>query len=167
MSLVSRFQRRGLHAISLVVLFAISGTSARLFGQADQAAIAGDVTDSSGAVVSNATVTLTSVDTNLTLKRTLNESGSYSFSPIKIGNYRLLVEAQGFQSVQQDNIHLDLQQHLTLNLSLKPAGVTQSVEVSTEPPALQIDDASTGQVVSAKTINDTPLNGRNYVFIAQ
>ena len=167
MSLVSRFQRRGLHAISLVVLFAISGTSARLFGQADQAAIAGDVTDSSGAVVSNATVTLTSVDTNLTLKRTLNESGSYSFSPIKIGNYRLLVEAQGFQSVQQDNIHLDLQQHLTLNLSLKPAGVTQSVEVSTEPPALQIDDASTGQVVSAKTINDTPLSGRNYVFIAQ
>jgi hypothetical protein len=167
MSLVSMFQRKSLYVVSLMVMLATLGTPARLFGQADQAAIAGEVTDPSGAVVSNATVTLTSADTNLTLKRKVNGAGSYSFSPIKIGNYRLLVEAKGFQTIQQDNIHLDLQQRLTLNWALKPAGVVETVEVSTEPPALQTDDASTGQVVSAQTINDTPLNGRNYVFIAQ
>jgi len=167
MLIIRRLHRKDSIVASLLFLLSLLVTSARLLAQADQAAIAGVVTDPSGAVVPNATVTLISVDTGLNLTRYANESGSYAFSPVKIGNYSLLVEATGFQSIRQDNIHLDLQQHLTLNAALKPGGVNQSVEVSTEPPLLQTDDASTGQVVTTKTINETPLNGRNYVFIAQ
>jgi hypothetical protein len=135
-------------------------------GQVDQGTITGLVQDPSGAVVPNAKVTATNTDTALVLERNANGSGNYTFSPLKIGNYKITATAPGFQTTEE-SVHLDIQQRLNLVLTLKPGAVSESVSVSTSAPLEQTQDASVGQVISAQTIDDTPLNGRNWVYIAQ
>lgn len=138
-----------------------------LFGQADQGTITGTVEDSTGAVVANAEVTLANKDTNLVLERHTDNGGVYNFSPVKIGNYTITVKAPGFATTTQSNLHLDVQQHLAVGITLKPGNVSETVVVNGTPPVTQTEDASVGQVISAQMINETPLNGRNWVYIAQ
>lgn len=139
----------------------------RAFAQADQGAITGLVQDSTGAVIPNAQVTLTNVDTGLTLHVQTDNSGNYVFSPIKIGTYKVQATAEGFSSTVQENIQLHVQDRVEANLQLKTGSSSTEVTVSTAPALLQTEEGSTGQVIESKTINDTPLNGRNWVFIAQ
>lgn len=141
------------------------GPAAR--AQVDQGTILGTVQDKTGAVIPGATVTLTDMDTGLGLSRQTNGSGIYVFSPVKIGNYQLSATASGFQTTTQKGLRLDIQQRLNVVLTLQPGAVSQTVTVSSAAPLLQTQDAAVGQVISTKTINDTPLNGRNWVYIAQ
>jgi outer membrane receptor protein involved in Fe transport len=158
-----RFCNRLFLFCSICLLF--SGGLA--FAQQDQGAITGVVQDGEGAVVPGAQVTLTNVDTGLILQRKSDASGVYVFSPVKIGNYRVSATAPGFKITSQEHVHLDIEQRLNVVIALKPGDVTQTVTISGEPPLLQTQSASVGQVVSTQTINDTPLNGRNWVYIAQ
>ncbi len=146
-----------------VVIFA----TAAAFGQADQGAITGTVTDATGAVVPNAQVTVTSTDTGLVLKGTTDNSGVFIFSPLKIGTYSVSAAATGFSTTTQENVALHVQDRIALQIQLKNGAENTTVTVSTAPPLLQTEEGSTGQVIESKTINDTPLNGRNWVFIAQ
>lgn len=136
-------------------------------GQADQGAITGTVLDPTGAAVPNAQITLTSVQTGLVLKTTSDASGVYLFASIKIGDYTVSANAPGFSTVTQTNLHVDVQQRLNVPLTLKTGEATETVTVTDAPPLLQTEEGSTGQVIETKAINDTPLNGRNWVFIAQ
>ncbi len=139
-----------------------------LWGQADQGAITGTVKDSSGGVVQNAKVSLTNPDTNLQLQTNTDQAGVYTFEPVKIGRYSIQVSAPGFQSLTQSGLELHVAQRLGLNFTLQPGNEQQIVNVSADAaPLLQTEDASTGQVFTTQQINDTPLNGRNWVFIAQ
>jgi hypothetical protein len=135
--------------------------------QTDQGAITGVVQDSTGAVIANAQVTATNVDTGLALEAKSNNSGVFVFSPLKIGNYTVSASSTGFQTVSRENLHLDAQQRLNLSFTLPTGSVTETVKVDTDAPVLQTQDAAVGQVISTKEINDTPLNGRNWVYIAQ
>jgi len=135
--------------------------------QVDQGTIAGLVQDNSGAVVAGAQVTLTDTDTGLVLQRNANETGIYVFSPLKIGNYKVSATAPGFQTTSRENLHLDIQQRLNIVLILQPGQVSQTVTVSDAAPLLQTQEGTVGQVISTETINNTPLNGRNWVYIAQ
>lgn len=137
------------------------------FAQEDQAAITGSVTDSSGAFLPGAQVTLTNIDTGLILHAESNSSGIYVFSPVTIGNYKVSATAGGFQTTTQEHVHLSMQQRLNVNIALTPGTVSQTVTINSAPPLLQTEEASVSQVLSAETINQTPLNGRNWVFIAQ
>lgn len=137
------------------------------WAQLDQGTITGVVQDNTGAIIPNAKVTLTDADTGLVLQSTADGSGIYNFSPVKIGNYSVSATAPGFQTTTQEHVHLDVQQRLNVVLVLKPGAVTQTVTVSTAPPLLQTQQGSVGQVLSTRTINDTALNGRNWVYIAQ
>lgn len=150
----------------LLPVVALVLASSRSFAQIDQGSITGTVQDTTGAVVPGAIVTLTNVDNALQLSRTTDASGVYIFTPIKIGNYSLTVAAPGFESVKHENIRVDVSQRVGVNLTLKPGSATETVTVTTTPE-LQTEDASTGQTFSTQVINDTPLDGRNYVFIAQ
>lgn len=135
-------------------------------GQVDQGGITGIITDPQQGVVPGATVSIVNQATNLTLTRKTNNSGAYTFAPIKIGKYTLTVKAPGFRTAVRTNIDVNVSETVGLNLTLQIGSVSDTVTV-TSTPSIQTEDASTGQVFSSKVINDTPLNGRNYVFIAQ
>ena len=139
----------------------------RAEAQVDQGTITGVIQDKSGAVIPGAQVVLTSTDTGFVLQTKTDQSGIYEFSPVKIGNYSIRATATGFETITQQNIHLDVQERLNVVLSLTPGAVSQTVLVSAAPPLLQTQSSSVGQVMSTRTINDIPLNGRNWVFVAQ
>jgi hypothetical protein len=139
----------------------------RSFAQVDAGAISGTVKDSSGGVVSGAKVTLANEDTGQQLSTTSGPDGEYVFAPIKIGHYSVSVEIQGFRRVQQNNVSVDVQQKVVVDVTLSPGATTETVEVNAEPPVLQTQDASVGQVIGERTVNALPLNGRNFVFLAQ
>jgi hypothetical protein len=136
------------------------------YSQVDQGSISGSVTDQTGAVIAGAKVTIINVDTSLTFVRATNAAGQYSFSPLKIGNYRVKAEAAGFGSVQRDNIRVDVSGFVGLNLKLSVGSVDQVVDVKSTGD-LQTEDASTGQVFTTSQLNDLPLGDRNYLFLAQ
>lgn len=160
--------RQSMRALMIIALLC-AGLIAprRVFGQADQGSISGVVQDTSGAVIAHAKVTLTSVDTGLVLRTVTGAEGIYTFSPIKIGNYSVSVSAPGFAVTTQQDIHVDLQAKVNVPFTLNPGSVSQSVTVSTAPPLVQTESGSIGQVVSTRTINSMPLNGRNAVYVAQ
>jgi len=159
-----RFKRS--YKTALLVLAPIA-VSVCAYAQQDQGAVVGVVTDSVGAVIPKAQVTLTNTDQGLVLKVNTDGHGVYSFSPVKIGNYTVSAAAPGFATTIQENLHVDAQQRVNSDLALKPGGQSENVTVNTAPPVLETEQASVGQVFSAKALNDTPLNGRNWLFIAQ
>ena len=87
----------------------------------DQGQIRGTVSDSRGAVIAGATVTLTDVGTNVSEKTTANDHGLYVFTALRAANYRMLIESSGFGPVEKAGIALDVNQQTTLNVTLSPA----------------------------------------------
>jgi hypothetical protein len=137
------------------------------FGQVDEGAISGTVQDTTGAVIANAQVTLLNTDQGITLQTRTNSTGGYTFSPVRTGHYSVSATAKGFSKTTQQNITLLVAQSLLVNIQLKPGAATETVEVTTAPPLLQTEEASVGQVIGEQQVNDLPLNGRNFTFLAQ
>lgn len=153
--------------ITLACLCLLLFQSQRVSAQVDEGSITGTVTDSSGAVVPNARVTLLNTDQGLSLETSTNSSGEYIFSPVRIGHYSVTVTASGFSTTTQQNLQVNVAQHLQVPIQLKLGAATETVEVTTAPPQLQTSEASVGQVVNERTVNSLPLNGRNFTFLAQ
>jgi hypothetical protein len=146
----------------VALLFSVS-----LQAQVDTGSITGTVTDSSGAVVGGAKVTLTNEATSASLSTQTGADGIFDFSPVRIGSYRLDISASGFKKDVQNHVTVDVSARVQENFKLLPGAVSETVEVTTELPVLQSQDASVGQVVSERAVNDLPLNGRNFTFLAQ
>jgi hypothetical protein len=138
-----------------------------LLAQVDTGSIVGTVTDQSGAVVTGAKVTLTSEATAASLSTSTGSDGVYTFSPVKIGSYKLEVAMQGFQTTTAPGVVVDIGAHVVQNFTIKAGSVNQTVEVTAAAPLLQSQNAAVGQVVDSKSVNDLPLNGRNFTFLAQ
>lgn len=139
-----------------------------VFGQLDQGAISGVVSDPQGAVVPHALVQLTNVDTNFVLETQTDSRGVYTFQPVKVGRYSLSVSAPGFSTSTKSGLDLHVSERLEANIPLKVGNTQETLQVSAEnTQLLQTEDASTGQVMTTREINDMPLNQRNYVFVAQ
>jgi hypothetical protein len=133
----------------------------------DQGAITGTVQDTTGAVIPNASVKLESPDTGFILSTTADSSGVYVFSPIKIGKYVITASAPGFENLMQKNISLSQGQRLNFSPKLKAGAVSETVTITDAPPLLQSQDSSVGQVLNTQELNETPLNGRNTVYLVQ
>ncbi|QHN05438.1 TonB-dependent receptor [Granulicella sp. WH15] len=161
------YERVRYYSLLFACFFGILLGDKGALAQVDQGAITGVVQDSTGAVVPEAKVTVTNIDTGLVLEGSSNNSGIYVFSPLKIGNYRVSATAQGFQTTVQENLHLDAQQRMNVVIALKTGSVSETVTVNEAPPLLESQTSSIAQVISSETINNTPLNGRNFVYIAQ
>ena len=136
------------------------------FAQVDSGAVRGTVTDPSGAVVTNAKVTLTNESTGLSTTTATGNDGTYTFNPVKIGSYNITVELAGFQQATS-RIAVNVQEQARADFKLTVGAVTTKVEVSALAAQLQTQDASVGTVATGVQINDLPLNGRNYTFLAQ
>jgi hypothetical protein len=162
----SRLTRRaflGMTAAFVLMLLCVTPLRA----QVDAGAILGTVTDASGSAVHGATVTLTNEGTNASLATTTGNDGGYKFTPVKIGNYKLTVTFQGFETITRPHVPVNVGENVVADFTLKPGNVTTTVEVTAAAPVLQSQDASVGQVIDSKSVNDLPLNGRNFTFLAQ
>ncbi|MGB7266720.1 MAG: carboxypeptidase regulatory-like domain-containing protein, partial [Terracidiphilus sp.] len=148
--------------LSLTILGANSS-----FAQTDEGAIVGVVTDSTGAAIPGAQVTLTDTLTGLVLTTKTNVSGNYFFSPIKTGNYTVKASAPNFETTEQDNIVVHVTDRLNIPLALKPGAATETVTVTSAAPIMQTQTAETAVDVDSRFLNDAPLANRNWVFIAQ
>lgn len=138
-----------------------------LFAQVDTGTIQGTVTDRTGAILPGSTVTLINEATGLVQSTRASASGLYTFTPLRIGLYSVGVAASGFENTRRDHLQLDVQQTMVVDFKLGVGTVTNSVEVTTQAPILQTQDASVGQVFESHEINSLPLNGRNFTLLAQ
>ncbi|HEX4381145.1 MAG TPA: TonB-dependent receptor [Candidatus Acidoferrum sp.] len=142
-------------------------TSSPARAQVDAGAILGTVTDASGAQISGAQVTVTNEGTNATLSTTTAGAGEYKFTPLPIGQYTVTVTFQGFSTVTQKHITVAIGAEVLINVTLKPGAVNETIEVASTVPVLETQDASVGQVMDSRNVNNLPLNGRNFTFLAQ
>ena len=160
-------RRRQTSAVPAALIFFICLAGQYLFGQVDTGTLLGTVKDQSGAVIPGVRVTLTNEGTSFTLNTTTTADGSYIFTPIKIGRYRVEAEFTGFQKSVRTGIDVNIQAQIVVDFVLVPGAVTQTVEVTGQAPLLQTQNGSVGQVVNANAINELPLNGRNFNFLAR
>jgi hypothetical protein len=157
--------RMAVAAVTCLALVLLGAGAA--FAQVDAGSVLGTVSDSSGARINGATVTLTNEGTNAAVSTTTGDDGGYKFTPVRIGIYKITVTIQGFQTTTTHGLTVNVGEALVADFSLKPGAVSETVEVTSTAPLLQSQDASVGQVIDSKNVNDLPLNGRNFTFLAQ
>jgi hypothetical protein len=160
-------RRSGKLGLALVILGLVLIAVPGLYAQVDTGGITGTVKDASGAVIPGAKVTLTNEGTSYSVSTVSDSAGTYTFTPVKIGSYKVTAEFQGFQTSVHPGVTVNVQQTVVVDFALQPGQVTQTVEVTAAVPLLQTQNGSVGQVVSGKEVNDLPLATRNFTFLAQ
>src|SRR5277367_1966834 len=155
-----RITRFGKHVGVVVFALALFTCGQLLAGVT--ASISGTVMDTSGAVVTGATVTATSVDTGLVTTLTTNAQGFYSFQSLPLGKYTIGVQMAGFKAYTQTGVVLDVNSALTIDVRLEVGSTAEKVVVSSD--ALHVDTESTqmGEVITGKEMTDVPLVTRSY-----
>src|SRR5271155_1975832 len=152
--------------LRIVMLAALS--TFPLCGQGETtSAIVGSVTDVTGAAIRAAKITLTSTDNGS--KRTVktDDSGRFNFPQLKPGPYSVKVEAEGFASQQNDAVTSALDQKQTVDFTLKIAQANQSVEITSEAPILNPQDANTSTTLNAHALEDLPNPGGDLTYPLQ
>lgn len=149
---------------SLAVLLVVAAlTSEPIRGQAVNATLLGTVTDSSGAAVGNAKLTITETNTSITHSSQTNESGNYVFPDLPPGTYTVTAEQTGFKRASRAGIDLIVNSTERVDLVLQPGDVTQTVTVEGETPILQTERADTGRKLETVLTENVPLGtNRNF-----
>jgi Carboxypeptidase regulatory-like domain/TonB dependent receptor len=150
----------------LFLLFTVSLLSTNLAAQGIRATLTGRIIDQSGAVVPNARVTMTNTGTNETRVVVTNIDGDYTIPQLPPGDYSLSVELQGFKKMVRA-LSLETGQEARLDITLLTGSVTEEVIITAVSPIISSEDASLGAVVEQKKIVELPLNGRDYLQLAQ
>jgi hypothetical protein len=156
-----RFGAKLIGSVALFSLFAVSPSFRITAQQRSSAAIYGTVTDSQGAVIPGASVTLLQTDTGQSRTATTNEEGSYQFPLLPVGPYQISVEHTGFKRYQQKGLLLQVNDNTKVDLHLELGEVSTTVAVEASGVAVNTDSATIKQVVDSRRVVDLPLNGRN------
>jgi hypothetical protein len=125
------------------------------------------VTDRSGAVVAGSQAVLTDEDKGYKFSATTDSQGRYVLRNLSPGKYDLSVSAPGMQTFTQSGITVTVGQNAEANVQFEVKGTTQTISVTESAPLLQTQDASTGQLVNRKFINDLPLTSRSVFNLAE
>ena len=131
------------------------------YAQTSSSSISGTVTDSSGAVVPGAAVTLTNEATGIAAVQKTTEAGVYSFPSLPVGPYTIQVEKEGFRTARRQNNALEVGTPLAVDVTLEVGETSEVVTVEARAETLQTSDASIGNVVTQQEVAEMPLNGRN------
>ncbi|HET8667882.1 MAG TPA: carboxypeptidase regulatory-like domain-containing protein, partial [Terriglobales bacterium] len=144
--------------LALILVLASSGWAQEITGT-----IVGTVKDPTGAVVPNATVTITNTDKNVVIRTVqTNASGDYVAPLLPIGHYSISAAAGGFQKASQTGIELNVSARLTINLTLQVGGSTQEVSVEANPVQVELQSVAATGLVSGTQLRELSLNNRNY-----
>ncbi len=125
-------------------------------------ALVGTVTDASGGVVPNATVTLTSIDTGQVRTETTGANGQYRFALLQPGNYKVSFTANGFKTDEVPSVTVNVTETPVLNRSLQVGGQAEQITVEANAETIQTASSTLGTVVESKTVVELPLTTRNY-----
>lgn len=149
----------------LIAIAILAAVALPVFAQTS-AGVNGTVVDSSGAVIQDAAVTITSLETGAKRSTSTNEDGLFQFPLLPPGSYSIAVQKAGFKQATRDDLRLELSQVARLDFTLSPGAVSETVEVKASAPLLESDTSSVGQVIETKAVSDLPLNGRNFAQLA-
>jgi Carboxypeptidase regulatory-like domain/TonB dependent receptor len=149
--------RRILVAVLSILLFTWS-----VLAQSETATLSGRLTDTSDAVIPNAQVAVTDVDTNVSASTQSNESGIYIFPSLPPGNYRLSIEAKGFRQFVETGIVLHTQDRVAENISMSIGSVDERVVVTADQNNINTTDATVSTTIDRNFVENLPLNGRSF-----
>ena len=152
-------------SIAMATVIAIV-SSASMWGQTF-GNVSGQVGDTTGAGIPQAAITLTNVATGAVRSTTTTSTGDYAFTAVPPAVYTIQVTHTGFKTATSSNIQVDVQQSVRQDFTLEVGQVNETVRVEATGGLLQAENASLGTVVDNASINQLPLNGRNYLSLVQ
>jgi len=155
---VSRAPYRALCGAALLLLMFLCEPAASAQGYFGT--VSGVVTDTTGAVIPGAKVTLVDQNKGFRFSTTSDSGGRYVYPSVAPGVYTVIAEMTGFAKTERTNITLNAGENPTANLTLRVAGASQTVEVNAETQKLHVEDGTTGLVINRTFINDLPLIDR-------
>jgi len=138
-----------------------------LAGQESRGTIGGEVFDPAGAAVVGAQVTVTEIHTGTKIQATSDDKGQYMAPFLLPGDYDVSVRMDGFHEFVRKDVHLGSGEHPVIDVRLTVGDVAQSVEVTEDVPLVNTENASAGQSITTKEVEELPLNGRTPMMLAQ
>jgi hypothetical protein len=154
-------------ARSLMVVLSIALLpAATASAQFDAATVLGAVRDASGAVVPGATVTLKNTGTGISATTTSDQDGNYQFLNVRVGNYTVRAELQGFSAAEADTFAVVVNARQRVDLTLKVGNVGETVVVNGAATLLESESSERGTIIDKEQIVNLPLNGRAYADLA-
>jgi hypothetical protein len=150
-----------------IVIAGLLLLSSALSSLAQQATVQGVVTDSSGASVPGAKITVRNVNTGVLSNAETNTEGFYSIPFLVPGSYEVAATAAGFSPQTQTSLRLDVNMTARVDFKLAPGAVAETIEISAAAALLNTETTTVGQVIDNRRIVELPLNGRNYLELAQ
>src|SRR6266480_766569 len=127
------------------------------------ATLQGTVTDSKGAVVPNATVTVRNRGTSFERTAQTDTDGNYQVAALPVGSYNVEVKAQGFKTQVADQLPIEVAKTVVQNFQMEIGAISETVLVSSEASAIESTTTSVGTVINQRTVQEIPLNGRHFV----
>ena len=149
--------------IALSLLASVPST----YAQSDTSSLSGTILDASGAVVSKAKIVVHDNATNTDRTATSNDEGSFTLTNLPSGNYRIRVEATGFQTTTLNDVRLDPSIGRRVDVSMKVGDAGTEINVEAGANAVQTESASVGQLVTEAQVKSIQLNGRNPLYLSQ
>lgn len=133
-----------------------------LFMQGDTGQLSGTVVDTNSASIPNANIKLISQSTSQVRDLTTKDAGNFAFTLLPPGHYKLEVTANGFNTVQIDDVRINITQTTSLTVHLDPAVVASTVTINADAPLVQQESSQMGRVIEGNTIRQLPLPTRNF-----
>jgi outer membrane receptor protein involved in Fe transport len=154
-------------AVWIFVILAISISGAgQAYAQVSGAMLSGTVSDPSGATIPQAQVVITNVSTGVTRNVATDSAGFYAAPNLLPGTYEVRITATGFSTAVQKGISLTVGAQQALNITMQVGQVSQTVEVTTEAPTVELTSSTLSAQVSGATVRELPLNGRSWTDLA-
>jgi hypothetical protein len=154
---------RGAFAVLMALLVGLTAPS--LWAQTDTGSVRGTVADQTGAALPGAGVELVDTDNGFKQDAVTDTTGNFHFEAVVRGNYKITVNASGFESAAQ-SFPLNVSQVLALNFQLKPGSTSTTVTVTSAAPIVDTTTSSVGDVIEPKQVVNLPLNSRNFTQLA-
>lgn len=156
------FARRAAMLLITLALFSLP-----IYAQNFKATVVGVVTDTTGAAVTGATVTVTEAETAFEQTATTTDDGSFTVAQLPPGTYEIRVDAANFKRTVQTDLLLETDQTQRLNITLEAGDVNETVTIVAEAPVINSDTSEKGEVITNRQVQELPLNGRDATDLAQ
>ena len=169
MRLVSVFsqKRLGLRSILLTLIATAMFSGAALAQTGTSGQITGTIADPNGAVVPDATVTLTLLETGSKRTVTTNSDGNYSIANLGIGTYRLTVTKTGFKETSVSNVVVNVSSTTRQDVTLAAGAISEVVNITADSVQIETQTGAVGEIVTGEQVRELPLNGRSFVQLTQ